>query len=115
MNDGDIATLRAVCVASTFDTDMEVYSLSIALAHKDFNKVRKAYAHDEKARQKVISAVTQKLRNRKARTISDLSETPLGENRMMVRFLEDNKKKQLYLSQEKDGLKINYLAGRKVK
>ena len=114
MNSGDMSMLAEVTVESTFDTNMEVYSLSIALGDKVFAKTRKAYANDEKARQSVIKAVATKLKNRKARKISNLTEMPLGGNRMMVRYIEDGKKKQLYLSLEKDGWKVNYLAGRKI-
>ena len=114
MNSGDMSMLAEVTVESTFDTNMEVYSLSMALTDKAFAKTRKAYASDEKARNIVIQAVAAKLKKRKARKISNLTEMPLGGNRIMVRYIEDGKKKQLYLSLEKDGWKVNYLAGRKI-
>ena len=113
MNNGNMSALQKVMVAASFDENMHVYSLSLALKDQAFAKTRKAYDHDSKARKKVIAVVAEKLKKRKAKKITDLKTSSLGKKRSMVRYLEDNRKKQLYLSLEKDGWKINYLAGRK--
>ena len=115
MNNGDISALQKVMVADSFNENMHVYSLSIAMQDKAFKKVRKAYDTSDKARKEVIAKVAKKLKDRKARNNTNLTTSSLGKGRAMVRYLEDNRKKQLYLSLEKDGWKVNYLAGRKTK
>ncbi len=113
INQGDIKTLKSVMVPDSFDVDMQSYALSVALADRSFHKVLKDYSENEKAKAIVIAVVEAKLKDRTPRTISDLKQIPLGKDRVMVRFLENGKKKQLYLSLEGTEWKINYLAGRK--
>lgn len=113
MNEGDTDALSQIMTEASFDTDMQVYALSIAFQDSNFHIILKEYEKSEEAKQIVIKAVKKKLAKRKKRHIVINKEISLGERRVMVRFQEDSKEKQLYLSHEKKGWKINYLAGRK--
>ena len=113
MNDGDIDALKQIMVKSSFDTDMQVYALSIALKNPNFHIILKEYSKSDEARQIVIKEVKQKLYNRKKRTIVIDKEVAMGKDRVMVKFFEHSKQKQLYLEKKDKVWKINYLAGRK--
>ncbi|WP_373001562.1 hypothetical protein [Sulfurimonas sp.] len=113
INEGDLNSLSKVMVKESYDTDVQVYALSIALKNKEFHKTLKQYSESETAKQSVLQAVEKKLQNRKKRDIVINKEVPIGKNRVMVRFSENLKPKQLYLSHHPEGWKIDYLAGRK--
>lgn len=113
IQEGDIQTLKAVMVEESFHTDMQVYALSIALQDTNFHTILKHYGQSDEARKIVQKAVAKKLKSRKNRTISDLKMTKIGKNRVMIRFKEDGKKKQLYVSKEGTLWKMNYKAGRR--
>lgn len=113
MNEGDMKTLSQVMVQDSYDKEIQVYALSIAFKDKEFHKILKRYSSSETAKETVILAVEKKLKQRKKRNITINEELSLGKNRVMVRFTEDSKEKQLYLSHHKQGWQIDYLAGRK--
>jgi hypothetical protein len=113
VNSADIALLKSVMTPDSFDTDMQIYALSIALKDKSFHQQLKAYNTSVQAKELVIKKVQEKLKHRPARSITIDEVVSLGERRVMVQFHENGKKKQLYLSQENDKWIIDYLAGRK--
>lgn len=113
MNEGDIIALEQIMVQESFDLDMQVYALSIALKDQYFHTILKQYGNSHEAKMIVKKEVSKKLRKRPKRTISSLQEIKMGPERVMVRFMEDKKKKQLYLSQQNRDWKIDYKAGRK--
>ena len=113
INEGDLVALKKVMVSKSYDTDIQVYVLSIALNDPSFHKALKMYSTSEKAKKIVEDAVEQKLQKRKNRVITIKKEIPLGKNRVMVRFIEENKKKQLYVNFINSEWRIDYLAGRK--
>lgn len=100
-------------VKESYDTDVQVYALSIALRDTSFHKILKQYGISEKAKKIVEDAVREKLKKRKKRTISIKSEVSLGKKRAMVRFIENSKKKQLYVNHINKEWKVDYQAGRK--
>ncbi len=113
INEGDIAALEQIMVQESFDIDMQVYALSIALNDPDFDTILKQYGNSHEARAIVKKEVGKKLRIRPNRSITSLQETKMGPARVMVRFTEDKKAKQLYLSQHNTDWNIDYKAGRK--
>lgn len=114
LNEADMNALQETMLEDSYDTDIQIYALSLALQDKDFHKVLKEYQKSDKAKKIVIAAVEQKLRNRQKKSIIIQEEIPLGKNRAMVKFTEDLQKKQLYLSGHENTWKIDYLAGRKI-
>lgn len=114
MNHADIKLLETVMSKPSFDMTMEVWALSAALKDKDFYKVLKQYGSSADAHRKVREAVRKKLLSTPSKSISELEETPLGKNRCMVRYKENGKKKQLYLSLHGGLWKIDYMAGREM-
>ncbi len=113
MNEGDIAALEQIMVQESFDMDMQVYALSIALNDPDFHTILKQYGNSHEARTIVKKEVRKKLQDRPKRSINSFQETTMGPARVMVRFMEDEKMKQLYLSQHNNTWNIDYKAGRK--
>ena len=113
MNEGDIAALEQIMVPESFDMNMQVYALSIALNDEYFHTILKQYGNSLKAREIVLKEVTNKLRNRPKRSIADLKVNDIGYERAIVRFKEEGKPKQLYLSLHDSVWKIDYKAGRK--
>jgi len=113
LNTADISLLQTVMMPDSFDTDMQVYALSIALKDKTFHEQLKAYSKNTQAKKIVLKKVEEKLKHRPARSIEIDKVILLGEERVMVQFHEDGKKKQLYLSQRNEQWFIDYLAGRK--
>ena len=113
INEGDLIALKKVMVLGSYDTDIQIYALSIALKNPNFYKILKTYSKSEKAKKIVEDAVKQKLQKRKNRAIAIKKVIPLGKSRVMVRFLEENKKKQLYVNFINSEWRIDYLAGRK--
>jgi len=113
INEADLSTLKKVMVKESYDTDIQIYALSIALKDPIFHKVLKQYGVNKKAKRVVEQAVERKLKKREKRTIVIKQEILMGKDRVMVKFLEDSKNKQLYLSRVGEEWKINYLAGRK--
>ena len=113
INEGDLIALKKVMVLESYDIDIQIYALSIALKNPSFHETLKMYSKSEKAKKIVEDAVEQKLQKRKHRVIAIKKEIPLGKNRVMVRFLEENKKKQLYVNFINSEWRIDYLAGRK--
>ena len=114
INEGDMNSLAQVMVKDSYDKDIQIYALSIAFKDKEFHKTLRQYNSSEIAKKTVTLAVEKKLKQRKQRTITIDKELSLGKNRVMVRFSEESKQKQLYLSYHPQGWKIDYLAGRKV-
>lgn len=113
MNEGDLVALEQSMVQESFDMDVQVYALSIALKDPDFHTVLKQYANSQEAREIVKKEVVKKLRTRSKRAATALHEVKIGPDRFMVRFMEDGKAKQLYLSKHETSWKIDYKAGRK--
>ena len=113
INEGDMNALSQVMLQDSYDKDVQIYALSIAFKDKGFHKVLGRYNSSEDAKKTVILAVQEKLKQRKQRTIIINKEISLGKDRVMVRFSEESKQKQLYLSYHAQGWKIDYLAGRK--
>ena len=113
LNEGDLAALEKIMVQASFDMDVQVYALSIALNDPDFHTILKQYANSPEARDIVKKEVTKKLRSRSKRAATDLYAISIGFDREMVRFKEDGKMKQLYLSKHETSWKIDYKAGRK--
>lgn len=97
MNKGDLAALEKIMVQASFDMDVQVYALSIALKDPDFHTILKQYGNSQEARDIVKKEVTKKLRNRAKRSATDLYAISIGFDREMVRFKEDGKMKQLSL------------------
>ena len=115
MNNADLDLLDKVMVKDSYDETVQVYALSIGFQDRVFMKVLKKYGEDLKAKEEVKDAVERKLRNLPAKVISELTTTPLGKSRAMIRYKEDGKKKQLYTSLHGNKTwKIDYLAGREV-
>lgn len=114
MNSADLNLLEKVMVKDSYDETVQVWALSIGLQDKAFLKVLKQYGENAQADTQVKAAVTKKLKNARERKISDLVTVPLGKSRAMIRYKEDEKKKQLYTSLHDTIWKIDYLAGRKV-
>ncbi len=115
-NNADTDTLSEVMVQSSFDEDMQVYALSVAFQKPAFQKTLDAYETSETARKEVIAAVREKLKTRKKRAVSDFEVMNIGDDRRIVRFIEDGKKeRQLYVRKIGDIWRIDYLAGRPVK
>lgn len=113
VNEGDLIALKQIMVKESYDTDVQVYALSIALRDADFHKTLKQYSVSENSKQIVEKEVAKKLKERKNKTITIEKEISLGTDRVMVKFSEGSRKKQLYLSALAGQWKINYLAGRK--
>ncbi|MGB5964994.1 MAG: hypothetical protein WBF77_09265 [Sulfurimonadaceae bacterium] len=113
MNEGDLVALKQIMVQESFDMDVQVYALSIALKDPDFHTILKQYANSDEAREIVKKEVAKKLRSRSKRAATALQESKMGSDRFMVRFMEDTKAKQLYLSKHNRSWKIDYKAGRK--
>ncbi len=114
MNEGDLVALEQSMVQESFDMDVQVYALSIALKDPDFHTILKQYANSQEAREIVKKEVVKKLRSRSKRAVTALHEVKIGSDRFMVRFMEDGKAKQLYLSKHETFWKIDYKAGRKM-
>lgn len=110
---GNIVKLKQIMTPFSFDTDMQVFALSIALKNPKFHAVLKQYGTSPKVNQAVQKAVSIKLQKRAKRKLSHFEEIPIGKERVMVRYLEAKHKKQLYLSMQDHHWKIDYLAGRK--
>jgi hypothetical protein len=113
MNEGDLAALEQTMVRESYDMDVQVYALSIAFKDKAFHTILKHYAESEEAREIVKREVAAKLRNRHERTVADFNVIDIGSERVIVRFNEEGKTKQLYLSRHDAAWKIDYKAGRK--
>ena len=113
INSADISLLQAVMTPDSFDTEIKIYALSIALNDKSFYQQFKLYNKSSDAKQSIIQKVKEKLEQRTARSIKIDKVIQLGTDRVMVKFYEDGKKKQLYLSRHNDAWIIDYLAGRK--
>lgn len=114
MNQADLATLKKVMVKDSYDETVQVWALSIALNDKEFHAVLKQYGTDPKIDEEVEAAVRKKLYAAPAKTISDLETTPLGKSRAIIRYKENDKKKQLFASLHDTLWKIDYMAGRKI-
>lgn len=115
INDGDLNALEKIMVPESFDMDVQVYALSIALRDPEFHTILKQYANSHVAREIVKKEVVQKLQKRSKRAATELYSISIGIDRSMVRFKEDGKIKQLYLSKQDKLWKIDYKAGRKTK
>ena len=113
MNEGDLVALEQVMLQESFAMDIQVYALSIALKDPDFHTILKQYANSQEAREIVKKEVVKKLRSRSKRAATAMQEIKIGSERFMVRFMEDAKAKQLYLSKHNTSWKIDYKAGRK--
>lgn len=114
INEGDMSALAEVMLQDSYEKDVQIYALSLAFKDKEFHKTLSRYSSSEEAKKSVTLAVQEKLKQRKQRTIIINKEISLGKDRVMVRFSEESKHKQLYLSYHAQGWKIDYLAGRKI-
>jgi len=113
MNEGDLFSLERTMVKDSYDMDVQVYALSIAFKDEVFHTILKHYAENEEAREIVKREVAKKLRSRPERRAGDFSVTDIGTDRVIVRFTEEGKAKQLYLSRQDSAWMIDYKAGRK--
>jgi hypothetical protein len=113
MNEGDLSALEQTMVRDSYDLDVQVYALSIAFRDKTFHTVLKQYSQSQEARETVKKEVMKKLRERPEKTPVSLRVIETGDARAIVRFREEGKPKQLYLSRHDGVWKIDYQAGRK--
>lgn len=112
INEGDLSALKKVMTPQSYDTDIQIYALSMALKDKKFHQQLRQYNSSLQAKKIVEQAVKKKLEARKKRTIVIKKELQLSSNRVAVKFTENSKKKQLYFSHNKDRWQLDYLAGR---
>jgi len=113
MNEGDLTALEQTMVRESYDMDVQVYALSIAFQDEAFYTILKHYADNEEARAIVKREVAKKLRSRSERRVSAFSVADIGAERAIVRYREEGKAKQLYLSRHDSAWMIDYKAGRK--
>ncbi|QOP41576.1 hypothetical protein [Sulfurimonas marina] len=115
ISEGDISALKQIMTPQSYDTDIQVYALSLAFQNKEFHKNLKLYKTSPEAKRIVENGVKKKLQNRGKRTIIIKSELNLGSDRVAVRFTENSKKKQLYFRKIQQVWILDYLAGRNLK
>jgi len=115
INEGDLLALKKIMTPQSYDTDIQIYALSIALKDKRFHQQLKQYNSSAQAKKNVEQAVKKKLKKRNTRTIVIKSERKLGPNRVAVKFTEDSKNRQLYFSHHMNIWQLDYLAGRTIK
>ncbi|WP_345976969.1 hypothetical protein [Sulfurimonas sp. HSL3-7] len=113
MNEGNLTALEQTMVRDSYDLDVQVYALSIAFQDKTFRTILKQYKESPEAREIVKKEVEKKLRNRPDKTPASLRVMATDDARALVRFTEEGKPKQLYLSRHNGFWKIDYKAGRK--
>ena len=113
MNEGDLTAMEQTMVQDSYDLDVQVYALSIAFQDKTFRTILKQYKESREAREIVKEEVEKKLRDRPKKRATSLRVMETGDARALVRFREEGKPKQLYLSRHDGVWKIDYQAGRK--
>ena len=112
MNSADLTTLKRVMDEASYDTEMQVYALSVAFKDPGFRKHLNGYAEHDADRLAVERAVAEKLRQRPKRTVSGFIVQKLGKERCSVKYRENGKKRMLYVRKVGEIWKIDYKAGR---
>lgn len=114
MNSADLTTLKRVMDEASYDTEMQVYALSVAFIDPGFRKHLNGYAEHDADRLAVERAVAEKLRQRPKRSVSNFAVRSLGKERCSIKFLEDGKQRMLYVRKIGGVWKIDYRAGRSI-
>ncbi len=94
---------------------LETFGLRLSLRDAHFKAQLKKIKEDAHSLDEVENALSFELISRNlSPKIEITSIINNGTQRQTVEYTEEGKNKKLYFSQEKDGWKINYYAGRKV-
>lgn len=113
---GDLSTVKELMTAESYMMTLETFGLRLALRDQKFKAQLKEIKEDEDALAEVEYKLSYDLISRKMSPEIDIKSVSWnGEKRQTIEYTEDGKMKKLYFSKEKDGWKINYYAGRKVK
>ncbi|WP_345986069.1 hypothetical protein WCX49_02850 [Sulfurimonas sp. HSL-1656] len=112
MNSADLTALKHVMEEASYDTEMQIYALSIAFKDPDLRQHLNGYAEHEADKLAVERAVADKLRQRPKRSVSGFTVQKLGKERCSVKYRENGKKRTLYVRKIGEIWKIDYMAGR---
>lgn len=113
---GDLSTVKELMTEESYIMTLETFGLRLALRDQEFKAQLKKIKEDEDALAEVEYKLSYELITRKISPEIDIKTVSWnGEKRQTIDYTEDGKMKKLYFSKEKDGWKINYYAGRKVK
>ncbi|MHC3993766.1 hypothetical protein ACXWTF_02990 [Thiomicrolovo sp. ZZH C-3] len=115
MNSADLSALKQIMDKASYDTEIQVYALSIAFKDPGFHQRLKGYAEHKADRRAVERAVAEKLRQRPKRSIGGFTVQKIGKVRCSVKYMEDGKKRVLYVRKFNETWKIDHKAGRPTK
>jgi len=112
MNSADLSALKHVMDEASYDTEIQIYALSIAFKDPGFRQRLDGYVEHEADRLAVERAVADKLRQRPKRSVSGFTVQKLGKERCSVKYREDGKKRMLYVRKVGEIWNIDHKAGR---
>jgi len=112
---GDLCIVRELMTEQSYFMTLEAFGLRLSFRDAEFKKQLGKVEEDPASLAAVESRLSADLLTRKpSPQIKIVSSSWNGHERQMVNYTEENKMKELYLSKEESGWKINYYAGRKV-
>jgi len=112
---GDLCTVKTLMTEKSYMMTLETFGLRLSLRDAHFKAQLKKIKEDAHSLDEVENALSFELISRNlSPKIEITSIINNGTQRQTVEYTEEGKNKKLYFSQEKDGWKINYYAGRKV-
>jgi len=112
---GDLCIVRELMTEKSYFMTLEAFGLRLSFRDAEFKKQLGKIEEDPASLATVESRLSADLLTRKpSPQIKIVSSSWNGHERQMVNYTEENKMKELYLSKEESGWKINYYAGRKV-
>jgi hypothetical protein len=112
INKGDLTALRKEMADSSYTMTLSALALSKALKDPAFRKRLKQIDRDPEALKEAERYVTEKLKTRPPRRIGSLKTCYLTPEKAVVNFLEEGKKKKLYLRRIGGEWRVDYSAGR---
>jgi len=112
---GDLESIKCLMTEQSYHMTLESLGLKLAFKDLSFKHELENIDEDKVSLEKVEQALSEELLSRhKSPDIIIAEIEPNGMSRKIVNYTEDGKVKKLYFSNEEDGWKINYYAGRRV-
>ena len=110
----ELQTLKRVMTARSYAMTLQALGLKRSFKDADFKSLLAKAETDENALQAVERDLMEEQGTQKTLpSIVIQSVTDNGSRRKIVHYTENGKAKKLYFTQEEEGWKINYFAGRR--
>ena len=110
---GDLETVKSLMTHKSYLMMIESFGLKLSLKNPSFNLELKKIEENTASLKKVEGTLSGEIKSYQLSPVINILRTERnGSSRKTVYYTEDNNRKNLYFSKEKNSWKINYYAGR---